>query len=211
MLEHLFGSKTRVQLLRTFLNSPEKFFFVRELTRLLGIHLNAIRRELENLEKLGIIQSSTKIDLEREAEKSLKDNKKYYKLNGAFTFIDELRALMVKAQLMLEQSFMEKLAKLGNVSYCLLSGVFTGRADAPVDILVVGRVNRTRFLRLIKPFERELGRPLNYTILSDADFRYRRDVTDRFLYDLLEHKHLLIVDAHKDHLPPLRVSAVERI
>jgi len=76
MLEQLFGSKTRVMLLRLFLNNPEKFYFVRELTRSLETHLNSIRRELSNLESIGIIDFHSKTDLSKEAGKEIKDNKK---------------------------------------------------------------------------------------------------------------------------------------
>ncbi|MDO8509770.1 MAG: ArsR family transcriptional regulator, partial [bacterium] len=55
MLEHLFGSTTRVKLLQIFFSSPDRAYFMRELARLVEVQLNAIRRELANLEKLGII------------------------------------------------------------------------------------------------------------------------------------------------------------
>lgn len=194
MLEQLFGSKTRVSLLRMFLNNPDKFFFVRELTRNLETHLNSIRRELNNLENIGIITSHTKIDLEKEVEKKLKDNKKYYKLNNGFVFVDELKSLLIKARLILEKSLVKKIEKIGNIKYFLLSGVFVGREDAPVDLLIVGQVNRSKFKNLVKDFEKELGKPINYTVLQTPDFRYRLDVTDKFLYDLLEGKNLIIVD-----------------
>jgi len=56
MLEQLFGSQTRVRLLQIFLSNPEEKYFVRELTRNLNSQINAIRRELENLEELGAIR-----------------------------------------------------------------------------------------------------------------------------------------------------------
>jgi len=194
MLEQLFGSKTRVALLRTFLHNPDNFFYVRELVRSLDMHLNSIRRELENLEAIGIIQASTKVDFEREVEKEIKDNKKYYKLNSDFIFSEELRALLVKAQLVIEQSLIQRIEKLGDVAYCLLSGVFVGRVDSQVDIMIVGDVKKPRFRKLVESFERDLGRPINYAILTEEDFRYRKDVADRFLYDLMENKHLLVID-----------------
>lgn len=194
MLEQLFGSKARVLLLRLFLNNPEKFFYVRELSRRLSLHLNSVRRELENLSKIGIIHSYTKSDLEKEVEKKLKDNKRYYKLNNNFVFIEELRALLIKAQLILEQSLMARVEKLGKVNYFLLSGIFVGRGDAPVDLLVVGKINRQQLKKLIDSFEAELGQPINYSVMSKADFQYRNDVTDKFLYDLLEGKNLVVVD-----------------
>ena len=72
------------------------------------------------------------------------------------------------------------------------------RGFLSVDLLVVGTVNRKKFLRLISDFERELGRSINYTIMSKQDFVYRRGLTDRFLYDLLEHKNLKVIDKLKN-------------
>jgi len=198
MIEQLFGSKTRVLLLRLFLNNPEKFYFVRELTRDLDTHLNSIRRELSNLESIGIINFYTKKDLEKEIEKEIKDNKKYYKLNSDFVFVQELKSLLNKAQLVLGQSMIRKVEKLGKVKFFLLSGVFVGREDAPVDLLVVGAVNRNKLKALVKSFEKDLGKSINYTIMTKADFQYRYEVTDKFLYDLLGGKNLIVIDSLLD-------------
>ncbi len=194
MLEQLFGSKTRVLLLRLFLNNPEQSFFVRELTRNLNAHLNSIRRELNNLEKIGIIQSFTKQDLEKEVEKKLKDNKKYYKLNRNFIFVDELKSLLVKAEIILEQDFIKKIDKLGRVQYCVISGIFVGREDAPVDLLIVGQVKRQLLDKIIKDFEKGLNQQINYAVMSKSDYDYRKDVTDKFLYRLMEGKHMVVID-----------------
>jgi DNA-binding transcriptional regulator YhcF (GntR family) len=197
MLEHIFGSKARVLLLRLFINNPEKFYFVREISRKLDLHLNSVRRELNNLESIGIIESSTKEDFEKEVEKELKDNKKYYKLNRNFIFVDELRSLLVKSNLIMDQALLQKVDKMGDVYFFLLSGIFVGWDDAPADMLVVGNVKKANFQRVIHTFERELGRPINYVIMTKQDFLYRRGLTDKFLYDLLEHKNLVLVDKLK--------------
>ncbi len=146
------------------------------------------------MEKIGIIRSYTKKDLEREAGKKLKDNKRYYKLNSGFIFAEELRALLIKAQLILESSLAERVRRLGNVNFFLLSGVFVGRREAPADLLIVGRINRSQLLRLIRGFEKELGQAINYAVMSREDFNYRQNVADRFLYDLLEGKNLIVID-----------------
>ncbi|MBI3080917.1 MAG: transcriptional regulator, partial [candidate division NC10 bacterium] len=54
MLRRLFSSQTRVDLLVLFLSRPEERFYVRELARQLK---RDISRELDNLEKAGILQS----------------------------------------------------------------------------------------------------------------------------------------------------------
>jgi len=68
MLEHLFGSKTRVNLLRALFRQPDRVFYVRELARLLEVQINAIRRELELLGEMGLIKEITK---EKKEEASL--------------------------------------------------------------------------------------------------------------------------------------------
>jgi len=181
-------------LLRAFINNPERFFFVREITRNLDLHLNSVRRELNNLEQIGIVQSFTKEDFEKEIEKETKDNKKYYKLNKNFIFIDELRSILIKSNLLMDKAFASKLDKMGEVVFFLLSGVFVGWENAPTDVLVVGNVNKLKFQKMIKDIEKELGRQVNYTVMSKQDFIYRRGLTDKFLYDLIEHKNLILID-----------------
>lgn len=195
MIEQLFGSKTRVMLLRLFLNNPEKFYYVRELTRNLDTHLNSVRRELDNLQKMGIISFYTKTDLEKEIEKEIKDNKKYYKLNSDFMFISELSSLLNKAHVVLDKTLTKRIENLGDIKFFLLSGVFVGWDNAPVDMLAVGVVNRTKLKNLVKSFEKELGKSINYAIMTRAEFQYRYNITDRFLYDLLGGKNMIIVDS----------------
>ena len=68
--EKLFGSKTRAKLLRLFFENPEKSFYVREMTRVIDEQINSVRRELLNLESIGIIKNDTF------------DNKVYYSANS---------------------------------------------------------------------------------------------------------------------------------
>ena len=82
----------------------------------------------------------------------------------------------------------------GNISYLALTGTFTGEAEAPTDVLVVGKVNRDRLSALIRSFEKEVGKEINYTVMTAQEFTYRKDVTDRFLYSILESKKLTVID-----------------
>lgn len=73
-LTRLFGSKSRVKLLEKFvieatLGTEEEGFFIRELCRDLDEQINAVRRELMNLEALGILKSHER------------NKKKFYNLN----------------------------------------------------------------------------------------------------------------------------------
>jgi hypothetical protein len=45
MIEQLFGSKTRVKLLKLFFSNPNRSFYVREITRTIDEQINSVRRE----------------------------------------------------------------------------------------------------------------------------------------------------------------------
>lgn len=205
MLEHLFGSKTRIKLLRIFLNNPDKAYFVRELSRRLKLQINSIRRELQNLEKMGIIKIFEEVEVQDEPinkkiirhrrRKSIQ--KKFFEADTNCVLYNDLRSILIKGQFLLEKSFIKKLSKLGNVSYLALSGIFVGRDDAPTDILIAGRVNKDKLKRLIRSFEKDIDREIRFTIFSNNEFEYRRNITDKFLYDILDNKKIVLIDMYK--------------
>ena len=55
-LEKLFGSKTRAKLLALFFDNPDKSYYVREITRVIEEQINSVRRELTNLNALGLVK-----------------------------------------------------------------------------------------------------------------------------------------------------------
>ena len=193
MLEHLFGSKTRLKLLQVFFYSPDKFFYVRELSRLVGIQLNAVRREIANLEKLGIIYPVSKEQIkEREigTEKS-----KYYSVRIDSLLYNELKALLSKVKVMEEQEIITEITdKAGDLKIFLLSGVFTACKDATVDMLLVGKIKPVTMKRLVKKCETILRQPLRYTIMTENEYIERKEIGDKFLYNIFEGEHVVVVD-----------------
>ena len=188
MLEHLFGSKTRVKLLRLLLNNPTQPYFLRELARKLKTQLNAVRREVENLEKVGIVRSVP----EPEGVETVKRTRTRHR--GGSKKYTELKALLIKAQLLLERTFVGKIEQLSPLKLFVLGGFFVGVENSLTDMLIVGSVNKHALARIIKEFERELDRSINYTVMSVQEYHYRQDITDRFLYDILENQKIVIVD-----------------
>jgi predicted transcriptional regulator len=90
MLEHLFGSKTRVKLLSLFLRHPDEAIFVRELTRRVGTQINAVRRELANLVRFGLIREVVEEGVSEEGVKRPGLKRKYYKVNKSFSLLPEI-------------------------------------------------------------------------------------------------------------------------
>ena len=182
MLEQLFGSRTRVKLLRLFLTNPGASFYVRELTRKIDEQLNSVRRELANLTRLGVVSGSERED------------KKYYILNQRFVLAEELKALLLKSQLLVEEDLVRRIQATGKVRYLALTGSFTGTKTAPTDMLVVGRVDRNLMLKTIERFQREVGREVNYTLLSVREYNERRNLGDKFLLTILNSPKVVVVD-----------------
>lgn len=190
MLEHLFGSKTRAKLLTTFLHHPEKAFFVRELTRLIATQINAVRRELENLVELGLVNETEQS--EKDVHPGLK--RKYYKMNDSFPLLNEIRTLVTKAHVLMERRLDREIAVLGEIHYFALLGTFIGKSKAPVDIFIVGTVDEEETRKLMQRLEKELGFEINFTCMTLQEFRYRKEITDRFLYSILESPKNIIVN-----------------
>jgi DNA-binding transcriptional ArsR family regulator len=202
MLEHLFGSRTRVKLLSLFLRQPDEPIFVREMTRRIGTQINAVRRELSNLLKLGLIVEVIEKEPDGTKTKARQPGlkKKYYKVNPEFRLLKELTTLLLRAQALYEGRLDAEIPKLGDVRYLAFLGVFLGE-HAPVDVFIVGTVNEPQLKKLITEAEESLGYEINFSVMSLEDFRYRKDMTDKFLYSILEGRKHVVIDRLAERTP----------
>ncbi len=182
MLDQLFGSRTRVKLLRLFLPNPDASYFVREITRKIDEQLNSVRRELKNLLLFGLVTSDNRGD------------KKFFQLNKKFALVKELTDLVVKSEVLLEQSFIRSMKEAGRIKFLLLTGSFTGAKQAPTDILIVGNMNKTKLVHIIEKFQKEIGREINYTSLTVRDYNERKNIGDKFLLTVLGGDKVVVVN-----------------
>lgn len=195
MLEHFFGSKTRVKLLQLFFREPEKNFYLRELARLIDTQLNAIRREVTNLERLGLIQAVPAAIAESDAP--ITERHKYYRLNREAVLFPEIEALLLKAQLIEEEELINQLKdRAGELKLLVLTGLFTGAHEVTTDLLLVGKLKFLVVARLIKEYEASVGKAVRYTMFTEREFRERREIGDKFLYSVFEAKRLTPVNEY---------------
>ena len=191
-LEQIFGSKIRVRLLKLFLGHPQDAFYVREITRATRSHIHSVRRELSNLCKIGLIHVHD--DLKSELPQLGGTKRKFYETNQECVIFNELRALLVKGQLFLQEELARQFSRLGSVKYLALTGFFVDLPGSPTDLLAVGRVSKNNCNKLISQFEEEFGRTINYTVLPLKEFVERKEMMDRFLYNFLESKKVVLID-----------------
>jgi len=185
MLDNLFGSRTRVKLLKLFLTSNDKRFYVREITRLINERLNSVRRELLNLQKLGLIKMAAT------------SQKKYYFLDDNFLLVNELKALFVKSLMLLERNLINKIKSLKGLRYLALMGFFVKDEQQDIDLLIIGNLSRKRLSKVIKSLEVNFDQEFRYTYFTSEEFKYRQAVSDKFLLNVLNVKKIVVIDKLK--------------
>ena len=186
-LEKLFGSKTRAKLLQLFFSNPDKSFYVREMTRVINEQIHSVRRELLNLENIGIIKNEAF------------DNKIYYSTNKKHPFWHPLVELFSKKY---DSDVVQEMPVNTWEDYCrpvknyLKALVVTNRLPGQdgIDLLVIGNDRTKKLTRWAEVVEKKQGKPINYVIMSPDDFRYRMNVRDRFLKEVFEMEISEIID-----------------
>jgi len=154
-----------------FLLNPDEEYFIRELTRRLDEQINSVRRELDNLKKMGLLKSKEK------------NRKKYYVVNKNFIVFHELKSIVLKAMAD-KEALIKKVAQMGNIDVMVLSGLFVEKESA-LDLLLVGNVDRVALEEYLNN-GLETQRPVRYSILTKDDYLYRRSCKDKFLHDLVD-------------------------
>lgn len=175
-----------------FLNNPNEAYFIRELTRLIDTQINAVRREIDNLMKVGLI-----IETEDKADNGQKRpglKRKYYQVNQNFPLLTEIQSLMGKSHFLMERRLDQDIIALGDVTYLAFMGSFLSQS-APVDLFIIGEIsNKDELRRLITKAETNLGFDINYTCLTPSEYSYRQDIADRFLASVLNSEQHIAVD-----------------
>lgn len=158
-------------------------FYVREITRLIDERINSVRRELENLKLFGLIKDE------------IVNNKRFYFLNEDFILFKELKDLIIKSRFFVEKEYTKKFKKLPGIKYVVLTGYFVGLKEKTLtDILIVGKVSKVKVESVVNNMSKEFFNDVNYTIMDMKEFKYRKGMTDKFLYNILKNKKIVIID-----------------
>lgn len=175
IFSQLFDSRVRSRLIKFFMLNDKQEYSSREVVRKNKISSARIARELHRFEKIKMILVRTK------------KGKKFYRTNTDFIFYPELRNLVVKSNTMPECRSLGQIRGLGKVKLALTSGVFLNYPKGRADLLIVGdEMSRAKVKHLLENLEAEVGKEINYSIMSSEEFKYRTDMLDKFVMDFLE-------------------------
>lgn len=206
ILEKLFESPPKVKILRLFMRNPEYEFTFPELTERSQVRMRQARIELKKLIRLGIVKNKI-TRIQYEVLRKFRSKKKpplvlhktkrarVFYANQEFPFLAELRNLITKASVASRKKLQSQINGLGKVKLAIIAGVFINNDNSRTDLLIVGDgIKRGRLENFLGKVESELGRPLQYTVLDTKEFKYRLDMYDRFLRDILEYPHEKLIN-----------------
>lgn len=184
MLEDIIISRVRVKILTLFLSHPSVIFHVRDIVRRCNEEINAVRRELAHMEKAGMVA------------KEQRANRLFYAMRREYPLYCELLALIGKTS-GLGWEILKNKAKLGKIKFAMISGALLRgipKQDASdVDLLVVGTVVLPELAQLVKAEEVRRERELNYTVMTEEEFSFRKQRRDPFVLSVLAGSRLMVI------------------
>ena len=197
VLEKLFGSVQKARILRLFLQNPDAFFSLQEVRGMVKLRTPTARAEIAKLRKLGIIGEKS-VQREFPSRRGRKPRIKkvtVYFADPSFPLFRELHDLVRKGSITSRNILLRRIKSLGRVKLAVASGIFIGNELSRTDLLLVGdTITKRKIENLIRSVESDVGKTIKYTVMETPEFKYRMDMYDRFLRDILEYPHEKLID-----------------
>jgi predicted nucleotidyltransferase len=181
-------SKARQRLLAYYFTNPTARHHLRDLAERLSLDPSNLSKELGRLEREGLFRSE------------LIGRQKYFQLNGEYPLFVEVRNIVIKtigAVPLIAQS----LGRIDAIDQAYLYGSFARNqqdAVSDIDVLVVGAPREQVLAQAVQKLERQLGREINYTVLTPKEFAARRARKDAFLENVWHNKRVPLVGPNEE-------------
>lgn len=188
MLADLIVSRVRVKILQLFFLNPGKIYHVRDIVRRTDEEINAVRRELLHMEKAGLLAK------ERRA------NRLFYNLRRDYVLYFDLVNLIGKTA-GLGGEILKNRVKLGKIKFAMISGKFLRnlpRENNHVDLLIVGKVVLPELGQIVRQEEVKREKEINYTVMSEEEFDFRKKRRDPFVLDILRGSRIMLLGDEED-------------
>jgi DNA-binding transcriptional ArsR family regulator len=181
--------KTRQGILSAMLVQPEKTWFASELARRMGVPSSSLQRELQDLTQVGILKSHRR------------GRMAYYQANLDSPVFSELRGLLLKTAGLVDvlADALKPLAAKLSLAF-VYGSIASGEAqsDSDVDQMIVGKVSGTELALPLRRAREVLGREINPTLYTSAEFTKKRATKDHFLTRVLTTPKLFVLGNQDD-------------
>jgi predicted nucleotidyltransferase len=180
----LFG-KARGAILALLYGHPDESFYYRQITRQLnGVSVGTVQRELDTLSQLGLIGRSTV------------GKQVFYQANRNHPVFPELRALVAKTVGVFQLLRSALVPLVNQVSLAFVYGSVARqqeKAESDIDLMIVGKVTLEEVLARIAEVEQSLGRSINPTVYSRAEFKSKLASGNHFLNSVVRGEKVFII------------------
>ncbi|MBI3397275.1 winged helix-turn-helix transcriptional regulator [Candidatus Woesebacteria bacterium] len=188
-LSDIITSKVRIKILELFFSNLSEMYHVRGIVRETNEEINAVRRELMNLEGAGVLK------------KEPRGNRVYYYTRSDYPFFEDLLSIISKTT-GLGASIITNRNKVGKINYVMFSGNFVHgknrKREEDVNILVIGDIVLPELSTLIRIEESKRAKEINYTVMSREEFDFRKKRRDPFLLGILSSSRVMIIGNEDD-------------
>ena len=181
--------KTRQGILAAMLVQPGRAWYASELARRMGVPSSSLQRELQDLTEAGILKTR------RQGRMA------YYQANADSPLFPELRGLFLKTAGLVDvlADVLEPLSDKLRAAF-VYGSIASGneQSDSDIDLMVLGTVSPAELALPLRHARDLLGREINPTVYSPAEFDKKRAANDHFLSHVLDNPKLFVVGNMND-------------
>ena len=178
MLKNLFSSSIRADVLSLLLNSPDEKFYVREIAKLLRKNPSGVKRELDNLEEMGIVSSEKVANL------------RYFQADKNSALYSELKNLIAKS-LGLPGALKALFRTSGARSAFIYGPYAEGEEVDTVDLVIIGAPPVV--IKGLRDIERKFGYRINCITMDEEEYKMKRKKRDAMLKRILSGKRISLI------------------
>lgn len=198
ILAKLFGSASRVKLMRLFLMNPEDVFDKMEMEKRSKVTGATLAKEIRILEDVGLIKKRVMIKMKqkKDGKDGPLEKKKVagYGMDSTFPYLAALRSLVTEIALG-KEDVSARFRNCGQMKLIIVAGIFIDETSSRVDILLVGdKMKKPIIEGVLRRLEAELGKELTYGMMDTPEFEYRFGIYDKFIRDVIDYPHLVVLN-----------------
>lgn len=177
-------TKTQQQVLGLLYGQPQRSFYTNEILRLSGMGVATIKRELDSLLAVGVLQM-TKVG-----------NQHHYQANPECVVYAELIGI-VKKTVGLVDAIREVLLPLSDeIGWAFVFGsMASGKENtaSDIDLMIIGDLGNVDAVAALYPVQQILGREINPKIFSRQDWHRALKSNDMFAREIMEKPRMDVV------------------
>ncbi|HPT18391.1 MAG TPA: hypothetical protein PKZ36_03240 [Candidatus Paceibacterota bacterium] len=179
ILGKIFGSQSKVKIMRLFLLNPDTSFSYKEIKKRSRTSNDIANKELKALQSIGFV----------------KKRNKELRFNPSFKYTSELENLLINSDSLDKSTLLEIFKKSGKVKLIIVSGIFIKDKDSRLDLLIVGdKIKKSKVEDGVHRLEAEIGAELTYALFDTKEFLYRVNMYDKLIRDILDFPHEVILE-----------------